>query len=345
MAVLNVGLDLGWPTCHLQAKDKEGNVIEDHTVSTDEASLQRAFKKLDGEVHVHIETCELAGWVRRVIKPFVERVVVGHAKSNYWIGRDPIKNDRRDAGKLADLLRMGNVHEAYYTDDDNRAKLREIVKQLDSLTRQQARMKQGIKSRFRQHGLMPIGDRVFHKVGRKEWLAKLPSDEVREALGLVYELLDHATEAVKKTAMLMVRITEVFSEVKLLDSVPGVGILCSCRFVAYVQDVNRFSSKRDLWRYAGLGVTDRDSCGNQVGFKRLDRWSGCPQLKALSRKMFLGALRCAKENVFQRDYNRIVDHSKNKTHARLTVQRKILAVLRAVWKGGVPYDDNTGKVR
>lgn len=344
MPIFNVGLDVGYPTCHMIAKDKEGSVFEDCTISLDEASLRATIQALPGEVHVHLETCEVAGWVRRVLKPVVKRVVVGHAKSNYWIGRDPIKNDRIDADKLADLLRMGKVHEAYYTDNVDRANLREVVKQLDSLTRQQARMKQSIKSRFRQHGLVPMGDRVFHKDGRKEWLAKLPSEEVREALGLVYALLDHAREAVKNTARLMVRIAEKFPEVQLLHSVPGVGILGACRFVAYVQDVNRFTSKRALWRYAGLGVTDRDSCGHQVGFKRLDRWSGCPQLKTMSRKVFLGALRCAKENVFQRTYRRIVDRSKNKTRARLTVQRKILAVLRAVCKGGVPYNDNTGKV-
>ena len=65
----------------------------------------------------------------------------------------------------------------------------------------------------------------------------------------------------------------------------------------------------------------------------------------MSRQVFIGALRCVKENAFQREYNEIVDRTKNKTHARLTVQRKIVAVLRAVWKGGVPYKDDTGKVR
>jgi transposase len=345
MDILNVGLDVGYPTCHMVGMDKEGNVSEDRKVSTDAASLRTEFKKLNGEVHVHLETCEMARWVRGVLKPVVKRVVVGHAKSNYWIGRDPIKNDRIDARKLADLLRMGKVHEAYFTDDVDRANLRETVKQLDDLTRQQAKMKQKIKSRFRQHGLVPTGERVFSRDGREEWLSRLPSEDVRDPLRLVYALFDHATNTVAETARLMARRAARFPEVELLDSIPGVGILSACRFVAYVQDVNRFSSKRALWRYAGLGVTDRDSCGKEVSFRRLDRWSASPRLKEMSRKVFLGALRCVKENVFQRDYNRIVDHTKNKTHARLAVQRKILAVLRAVWKGGVPYKDDSGKVR
>lgn len=345
MDILNVGLDVGSSTCHMVAKDKDGKVSVDRKVCTNEGSLRTVFRGLKGEVHVHLETCEMARWVRRVLKPMVTSVIVGHAKSNYWIGRDPRKNDRIDAGKLADLLRMGNVHPAYYTDDDDRANLREVVKQLDDLTRQQAKVKQKIKSRFRQHGLVPRGEQVYGRKGREEWLARLPSKDVREAIGLVYALLDHMADTLKQTARLMVRLAGRFPEVELLDSIPGVGILGACRFVAYVQDPNRFPSKRDLWRYAGLAVTDRTSSGEQVSRKCLDRWSGTPQLKEMSRKVFLGALRCVQENAFQREYNAIVARTKNKTHARLTVQRKILAVLRAVWKGGVPYKDESGKVR
>lgn len=345
MDTQNVGMDVGFPTCHMVAKDKDGNVSVSRKVSTDEESLRAAVKALPGEVRVLIETCEIAAWVRRVLKPVVKEVIVGHAKANFWIGRDPIKNDHIDAEKLADILRMGNYRPAYYTDDDDRASLREVVKQLDVLTWEQADLKVKIKSRFRQHGLFPTGDRVYSPSGRASWLAKLPSDDVREAIQIVYELLDDAAKAVKKTARLMARLAAKFPEVKLLDTVPGVGLIGACRFVAYVQDPNRFPSKRDLWRFAGLGVTDRDSCGNQVGFRRLDRWSGTPRLKDMSRKAFLGALLCKKENAFQRAYKAVFEHTKNKTHARLTVQRKILAVLRAVWKGGVPYKDESGEVR
>lgn len=345
MSVLYVGLDVGSSASHMVGKSAEGDVCVDRRVSMDEASIVAAFQELRGEVHVHLESCEMARWVRGVIKPIVKRVVVGHAKSNFWIGRDPRKNDRIDAAKLAELLRMGNVHACYYTDDEERANFREVVKQFDDLTHQQAKMKVKIKSRFRQHGLVPRGALVFGKEGREKWVERLPSKDLREAIRMVYALLDHTAETLKQTTRLIVRMAAAFPEVALLDSIPGVGILGASRFVAYVQDPNRFSSKRDLWRYAGLAVTDRTSSGKEVSYRCLDRWSGTPALKQMSRKAFLAAMRCAEENAFQREYNAIVDRTKNKTHARLTVQRKILAVLRALWKGGVAYKADMGKVR
>ncbi|MCW5959814.1 MAG: hypothetical protein KIS76_06590 [Pyrinomonadaceae bacterium] len=48
-----------------------------------------------------------------VIKPLVKRVVVSHPKSLARIARDPRKYDKRDARKLADLLRGGLTHEVF----------------------------------------------------------------------------------------------------------------------------------------------------------------------------------------------------------------------------------------
>jgi hypothetical protein len=71
---------------------------------------------------------------------------------------------------------------------------------------------------------------------------------------------------------------------------------------------------------------------------RLDR-NGCGRLKDVTRKAFEAALRERRDNGFKRAYLRALEQTHDKTHARLTVQRKIVSTLRAMWLNQTPYDD------
>jgi len=62
-------------------------------------------------------------------------------------------------------------------------------------------------------------------------------------------------------------------------------------------------------------------------------------LKDVSRKAFEVAVRSQKDNGFKRAYQRALETTHDKTHARLTVQRKIVSTLRAMWLSMTPYGD------
>ena len=70
----------------------------------------------------------------------------------------------------------------------------------------------------------------------------------------------------------------------------------------------------------------------------MDR-NGCGRLKDVTRKAFEAALRTHQDNGFQRAYRQALETTHDQTHARLTVQRKIVSTLRAMWINQTPYDD------
>ena len=45
------------------------------------------------------------------------------------------------------------------------------------------------------------------------------------------------------------------------------------------------------------------------------------------------------DNRFKRAYQQTLKNTGNPTHARLTVQRKIMTTLWVMWKGGTHYQD------
>jgi transposase len=345
MSRVYVGLDLGSSQFEILAMDREGVVLARGSLKTSECNLRTACSRLrqelKGELHVHLEAGELAGWAREVIAPLVTRVLVGDPRRSAWIANDPCKNDRLDAFKLADLLRMNRVHEVYYDDAKVRRVFKQVVQHYEDLTRERAALKVKIKARLRVQGLIRKDTRVFAAEGRAAIVNQIADTQLRAIVKQLYDLLEAITAQQRAALLLMRQMARQFPEIALLKKMPGVKLINACRFSAYVQNPHRFANLRCFWRYARLGVTQPMSDGKPIGPQHLDR-AGCGSLKDVSRKTFEAALRRRDNNMFKRAYEQALARTKDATHARLSVQRKILAVMRAVWMTGQPYREELG---
>jgi transposase len=304
--------------------------------STSEANLIKAFSDQRGEIHVHLEAGELAPWAASIIAPMVTRVVCSHPQSNAWIARDADKSDRIDAYKLAELLRLNRFKEVQYPVGQLRGEFKTLVQHYDELTQQQARLKTKLKARLRMQGVIVRGEEVFSARGRQAVLAQVKSQVVRTAIKQLYAVLDQSIASQTEAQSLMLRAAQGLPEIRILRSAPGMGPIGACRFSAYVHTPQRFSSTRKLWKYCRLSVSHRSSNGKPLRRPRLDRM-GCGRLKDVSRKTFEAALRRRDNNGFKRAYQRALETTHDKTHARLSVQRKIVSTLRAMWINQTPY--------
>jgi transposase len=331
-----VGLDLGSSSFQQVVLNQAGLVRVKREFQTSEANLLKAFVDLEGEIHVHLEAGELAPWAVSVIVSLVQRVVCSHPQSNAWIAKDADKCDRIDAFKLADLLRLNRFKEVHYPAAPSRRDFKTLVQHYDELTAQQARLKTKLKARLRMQGVIVRGERPFSVTGRKAVLAAVRSPAVRSAINQLYTVLDQSVAAQTEARLLMLRAAQALPEIKLLKTAPGVGPIGACRFSAYIHAPQRFSSTRKLWKYCRLSVSHRSSNGKPLRRPRLDR-NGCGRLKDVSRKAFEAALRSSQDNGFKRAYQRALATTHDATHARLSVQRKIVATLRAIWLTQTPY--------
>ena len=336
-----VGLDLGSSVCQQTVMNAEGLVRFSRTVLTSEQHLRVAFDKLGGEVRVHMEAGELADWAGSVIGPLVSRVVVSHPRSLAWIGKDSLKDDKIDAGKLAELLRLGRVHEVYRERSQERRTFKHLVTHHEQMSREQARRKSKIKARLRTLGVIRKDAGLFTSSGQAALLEAIESVEIRQMIAQSFAVLNRMLESEGEAKRAMLEYAKRFPEVRLLQTAPGVGAITACRFVGYLQTPRRFSNKRKLWRYCRLGITRRESNGKRLSHPRLDR-AGVGSLKDVSRKVFEAARRCKGDNSFKRCYEQSLENTKNAVHARLATQRKIIGCLRAMWIANQPYRDFGG---
>ena len=338
MSISYVGVDLGSSKFHQVAINHRGAHTLNREFVTSEANLVKAFSDLGGEIHVHLEAGELAPWASEIIRPLVTRVVCSHPQTNAWIARDRDKCDRIDAYKLASLLRLNEFKEVHYPREPLRRDFKALVQHYDELTQQQARLKTKLKARLRMQGIIVRGEEVFSARGRKAVLAQVKSQVVGTAIKQLYAVLDQSITSQTEAQMLMLRAAQALPEIRIMRTAPGVGPIGACRCSAYIHTPQRFSSTRKLWKYCRLSVSHRSSNGKPLRRPRLDR-SGCGRLKDVSRKAFEAALRRRDNNGFKRAYQRALETTHDATQARLTVQRKIVSTLRAMWINQTPYCD------
>jgi len=153
---------------------------------------------------------------------------------------------------------------------------------------------------------------------------------------LLYELLDQALAGQSQFRRLMCQTGRQFPEIQRLSTTPGVGLVGSHLFVAYVQDPKRFPKFGRLTRYCRLGIRDRTSDDKPLGYQQLDR-EGIGTLKAISYRAYLQAAKRRTGPVWE-FYQLSLRHTGSTTHARLNTQRKILLTLWTLWLTGREFD-------
>jgi transposase len=339
MSKVYIGIDLAAKYCWGATRDGQGELRSVERFKTSEENLIAYVKSQEGEATVLLEECDLAGWAQRILIPHAEKVAICEPRANLWIHRDAVKTDKIDAKKLAEIAQMGNWRPVYHTSDDVICHLHLAVKAYDRLVGRATGLKNQIKAKLRGEGIITEGAKVFGKRGRQEALALVASPLVREIIASDYELLDFLLREQARAKERFVRLGKQIPIVRAWQEIPGVGPVGAAKFCAYVKCPHRFSDKRKLWRYSRLGITQCETGGKSIRRQHLDR-AGCGALKDVSRKAFLAAMRAGGDNLIKRAYHNALQSTGSEVHARLTVQRKILAIMWSMWREGTPYDDN-----
>jgi len=335
MKEVYAGMDIGSKECAVVAIESGGSQIDSVVFKTSERNMVAFFSRHPNS-KVLIEECEMAAWVRATIKPHVASVIVCDPKRNAWVAKGTNKNDRVDAAKLAELNRLGSFSEVWHPDDEDVAGFKVLVKHYDDTSKRLAEVKCQIKARLRKQGVVTRGEAVYGP-RRDEALSRVDNTFARIAIEQDYELLDYLEGAKKAARSSVVAASGRFPVIALLKEIPGVGPVLAARFVAYVADPHRFN-KRTLASYSCLGIVKRSSDGSPLGREHLSK-AGNSALKDLSRTAFERAMATRSPNGIKEFYAGSLTRTGDKTKARLNTQRKILALMLAIWRDKTEYRD------
>ncbi len=235
-----------------------------------------AVRKLMGKLGDPGEllVCYEAGPTGYVIRRQLERmgvscVVVAPALIPTAPG-DQVKTDRRDALRLAQLLRAGELTPVWVPGEDDEA-LRDLVRAREDAKEDQLRARHRLSKFLLRHGrVAPAGTRNWSS-GFRAWLDKLHFE--RAAADAVFReylhALDEIAERIRRLDAAIHEQVETSGRapvIKALQALRGVAEVTAVTFVAEVGEFSRFRSPRQLMAYAGL-VPREYSSGSR-------RWQG-----------------------------------------------------------------------
>jgi transposase len=225
--------------------------------------------------------------------------------------------------------------------------LKELARSYLTITKDQARVMTRVKAIYRSWAIPCVGKQVYGQRHRLEWLGKIEEPGVRRRAEFYYAELD----ALRSLRLVVLR--ELLLESKkhsvstLLSQIPSIGPIRAALLIALLQTPDRFRTKRQLWAYSGLAIETHDSAENQYVNGQLQRSKKKQSIRGLNsnhnhdlKNIFKGASAVAavKSGPFQRFYAAQISKGIRPEIARLSLARKIAAIILTVWKKGASFD-------
>jgi len=331
-----IGLDAHSASFTVAVVNDLGKVTRCLSRPTSAENLIHVVGEVPGPKELVVEESAVAQWVKDTLEPYVDKLVVCDPRRNRWIAKDDFNDDRTSAIKLAQLLRGGYLKEVAHP-DDWQAQLRRVFCHYADLNEQLVRFKNKLKATYRQALVPANGAGIYSESRHAEWLARLKdAPALHRQAGQLFVLID-TVEAMKEDCLkAMVAQARKDPGYTLLRTIPGVGSVLACGYIALIATPHRFSRKNKLWRYAGLGNALHIS--DETVYQDRPSKSGNKLLKWVATQHFMGAVeRAQADNLFKRRYERLLREGHSKKVARRQVCRSLLSVVRAVWMKGEAY--------
>ncbi|MDN5779513.1 MAG: IS110 family transposase [Humibacillus sp.] len=207
-----------------------------------------------------------------------------------------VKNGVRDAGDLADLLRMGRLPEAWIAPPPTR-ELRELVRHRAKLVALRSGCKCEVHTVLAKLGVqVPMSD-LFAGRGQ-ELLAHVdaPAPYVAriQALQRLIEVLDVEADLFARLAKGRLVAEPGYRSVQ---TIPGIGPILAAVLVAEIGDVHRFPGPKQLTCWAGLTPKHRESDTHARRGRitkqgsRLTRWAAVESVERVGPHTGVGPLR------------------------------------------------------
>lgn len=266
-----LGLDVHAETIAVAIAEPDGEVRSLGTIPNREESIRKLVKKL-GPPEL-VRACYEAGPTGYVLywqlaSLGVKCAVVAPTLVPVKPG-DRVKTDRRDARKLAQLYRAGDLTAVWVPDESHEA-LRDLVRAREAAKQDQLRARHRLSKFLLRHGRRAPGVKAW-TLKYMDWVRQQVEFEqpAQEYTRLDYlhevehanERLGRLEEAIREAVKLApAAMQEV---IQALQALRGIAQISAVTIVSELGRISRFGGARELMGYSGA-VPSEDSSGQRV---------------------------------------------------------------------------------
>ena len=247
-----------------------------------------------------------------------------------------VKTDRRDSRKLAYLSAKGMLRRVWVPTLEERYH-RQVVRRRRQLVGDRVRTQNRIKAELRFYGIElvePRGPwpRVYVE---RLWSIRFGNRWMQQSFQRLLEQYEFLSEQIAKQTKLLRELSQIplyRGRVKILQSVPGIGLIGAMELLVELQDVSRFRRAEHLAAYVGL-TPSQYSSAEKIRMGRITR-SGKNGLRGTLVEA--SWMLITKDRAMREKYDRIKARSGAK-RAIVAIARTLLLRSRRILLDGRPY--------
>ncbi|MDD2468754.1 MAG: transposase, partial [Desulfobulbus sp.] len=248
-----IGLDIHKKMIAYCVKTVDGRLVDQGMVNADRESLHEWVVRLPGPWVGAMEATIFTGWVYDFLLPYAVNLKVAHPEMLKAITAAKKKNDRADAERITDLLRVNLLPECTMLPPEIR-ELRRVLRYRNHLVRTAVKMQNKMSGLLMEVGASYNKRRLRGKKYFHELLEKVEDipPSVKDLLMLSRAGFEMFQESQKRLIQSL-RTDELIRErVYRLMTIAGVGEVTALTWTLEIGDPLRFSSIRQAISYCGL---------------------------------------------------------------------------------------------
>ena len=270
-----IGVDVHKESWHVTART-EGEEVFHGGIPSQYHTLRKLLDRFkDCKVKVAYEAGPCGFWLYdRLTEDGIEAIVVPPSLIPIESG-NKVKTDKRDSRKLAKLLENNMLKRVYVLKEEDRVD-RELLRTRRQIVEHRNDVARQIKSKLLFYGIRsPFSAKGRWTKQYLRWVKGLIFE--REVLKVsfqslieLYEYLSVQLVKMNKKVIELSRSEKYLDKVRLLRSVPGIGVLIGMELLVELPEMERFKSGDELASYVGLTPSEF-STGQYVRQGRITR--------------------------------------------------------------------------
>ena len=245
------GIDLHSKKSHVCIIDRDGKKVKEENLNNDLFLILKFLKPFGKDVYIAIKSTINWYWIVDGLKEAGYDVRLAHTLGLYMITGAKVKTDRRDAFKLAKLLRMGEIPEAYIYPKEKRP-LRDILRRRAGLVQQRASCYSSLRVQFIRYNLNTMsGNDLKGLLPADIHIMPIPR-ELKDYCVMLLQRIDLLSSQIHEIDTYLKGVTIEDPKFKVLLTLPGVMYALGLTIYYEIGDISRFNSVREFASYCRL---------------------------------------------------------------------------------------------
>ncbi|MGH3578776.1 MAG: IS110 family transposase, partial [Mycobacterium sp.] len=331
----HIAIDVGGRESQICVRHGDGTIVEERRCPTDalKANLARRAKG-----RVILETCAEGFAIAdaALAHGHEVRVVPATLVRSLGVGSRGVKTDRRDAQLLSEVSCRINLPSVHIPSLEARQR-KAICGMREILVGCRTRLVNSVRGWLRTQGKRPRTGAVRTFPRRVRALYGHESAPVPSFVERQLATIEQLTTQIIAAGTQVAELARTDATCRRLMSVPGVGPVTAVRFVAALDQVDRFPDAHAVESYLGLVPGEHSSSDHRR--RTTITKAGSPQLRWTLVQAALCARRRRKDDPMVA-WSRQVELRRGRHIATIALARKLAGILYALWRDGSTYDPN-----